>query len=144
MSEHINKFIQKQTCASVCCIDGEGKPYCFTCFYAFEEENKVLYFKSGEGSYHSKLMLENPFVAATILPDKLKTLLVQGIQLEGIILNEDHPLMKKASAIYHKKHPMALAMTGKIWGLQINHMKMTDSNLGFGKKITWQRETEAV
>jgi len=139
MNETIIRFIQKQTCASVCCADEQGKPYCFSCFYAFNAEEGILYFKSSADSHHSALMKKNPFIAGTILPDKLNTLLVKGIQFQGIVLDSQHPLTKKASGNYHKEYPVALAMNGEISVIQINHIKMTDSSKGFGKKITWDR-----
>ena len=137
MNETIIRFIQKQTCASVCCVDENSKPYCFSCFYAFNAEEGLLFFKSSADSYHSALMKKNSFVAGTILPDKLNTLFVKGIQFEGVVLNADHPLTKKASGYYHKRHPLALAMNGEIYVIQINQIKMTDSTKGFGKKISW-------
>ncbi len=140
MKDMVN-FILEQTCASVCCIDQDNKPYCFSCFYALNEEEMVLYFKSSKDAHHSGLLMNNSSVAGTILPDKLKTVLVQGIQFEGEILNEDDPLMKHASSVYHRKHPMALAIPGHTWGIRIDHIKMTDSSKGFGFKINWQRET---
>ena len=139
MNEIIIQFIQKQTCATICCIDEQGKPYCFSCFYTFNPEERLLYFKSSVDSHHSVLMKKNPFIAGTILPDKLNALLVRGIQFEGIVLDEHHPFKKTASNFYHKKHLIALAIPGEIWTVQINYIKMTDSTKGFGKKITWSR-----
>ncbi|HEY8688581.1 MAG TPA: pyridoxamine 5'-phosphate oxidase family protein [Chitinophagaceae bacterium] len=140
MNENIIKFLEKQTCATICCVDEIGKPYCFSCFYAFNAEEGLIYFKSSAESYHSVLMKKNPFIAGTVLPDKLKVLVVKGVQFEGDVADTDHPLMKQASAYYHKKHPMALAMTGEIWIIQIKSIKMTDSTMGFRKKISWSRD----
>jgi uncharacterized protein YhbP (UPF0306 family) len=56
------------------------------------------------------------------------------------MLSPDHLFSRDASSHYHKKYPFALAMPGEIWTVQINSIKMTDSKLGFGKKITWNRE----
>jgi len=139
MNEDIINFIRKQTCATISCINENGKPYCFNCFYAFNNEQGLLYFKSSADTYHSKSIIKNSAIAGTILPDKLKTLLVQGIQFEGEFLTGDHVLAAHASANYHKTHPMALAMPGDIWTIQVNHIKMTDSSKGFGKKIVWDR-----
>jgi len=77
MKESIVQFIQKQTCASLCCVDEQGMPWCFSCFYAFKSEESLLYFKSSADSHHSPMMKRNPFIAGTILPDKLNKLLVQ-------------------------------------------------------------------
>ena len=65
---------------------------------------------------------------------------MKGVQFEGIVLGADHPLTRKFSGCYHKKHPMALVIPGVIQTIQINHIKMTDSTKGFGKKITWNRD----
>lgn len=139
MNEIIKQYIQKQTCATICCVDELNRPYCFNCFYAFNSEDGLLYFKSSADSHHAALMKKNPFIAGTILPDKLNTLAVKGIQFEAIVLNEHHPFSKPASGYYHSKHPIALTIPGETWTLQLNRIKMTDSTLGFGKKITWNR-----
>ncbi len=94
---------------------------------------------------HSKMILINPAVAGTIMPDKLNKLHVKGIQFEGTVLPLEHPSSKNAAAFYYKKNPVAVAMPGEIWTIQINNIKFTDSRLGFGKKLTWSRvEYEAI
>ncbi len=140
MNETISTFLKNQTCASICCVNELGKPYCFTCFYAFNYEEGLLYFKSSANSHHSTLMKKNPFIAGTILPDKLNKLIVKGIQFEGIVLDADDPLVKHSVSNYLKQHPLALAMSGDVWTISISNIKMTDSTLGFGKKITWRKE----
>ncbi len=135
MNDNIIQFIQKQTCATLCCVDEQGKPWCFSCFYAFNRADGLLYFKSSPDSRHSPIIKRNPFIAGTILPDKLNKLLVRGIQFEGMVLDAQHPSADKASGFYHKKYPIALAISGEISVIQINRVKMTDSTKGFGKKI---------
>ena len=137
--ETINRFLQQNSCATLCCINEQGKPCCFSCFYAFNTEAGLLYFKSSANSNHAGLMKKYPFIAGTVLPDKLNKLFVQGIQFEGEVLNTQQPIIKKGLGYYLKKHPLALAMPGEIWAIQINHIKMTDSIMGFGKKILWNR-----
>ncbi len=139
MNKNIIQFINDQTCASVCCVDEQGNPYCFSCFYAFNSVDGLLYFKSSPASRHSSIISKKPFIAGTIQPDKLNILQVKGIQFEGIVLKENHPFTKQASGFYYKKHPIALAMSGEIWTIQMNSIKMTDSSMGFGKKINWDR-----
>ena len=140
MNETIIQFLQQQTCASICTVDETGKPYCFSCFYAFNETTGLIYFKSSADAHHAVLMKNNPFVAGTILPDKLNRISIKGIQFEAIVLDTEQPLVKRTLGIYLAKHPLALAIPGHIWALQINHIKMTDSTLGFGKKIVWHRD----
>lgn len=78
-------------------------------------------------------------VSGTILPDRLNTLLIKGVQFDGIVLNEPGTLTERASQFYHKKHPLALAVAGETWIIQVNRVKMTDTTRGFGKKIIWNR-----
>lgn len=140
MNDKINEFIAKQTCGNLCCVDKQGNPYCFSFFYSFNSEKGLLHYKSSNDTRHSEIILSNPSVAGTILPDKLNMLQIKGIQFEGVILPNEHVLAKHASSHYHKKHPVALAMPGEIWTIQINNIKFTDNSLGFGKKILWGRE----
>lgn len=144
MNDRIVKFIREQTCASVCCADLQGSPYCFSCVYAYDSEENFLYYKSSAGTRHSEILLHHPAVAGTILPDKLNMLHIKGIQFEGIVLPAGHPSAKNASARFHKKHPLALAQPGSIWTIQLNSIKFTDNSLGFGKKTTWDRQVEIM
>ena len=136
--ETISVFLESQTCATICCVSN-GVPWCFSCFYAFDLEHKMLYYKSSGDNRHSETIAENPSVAGTILPDKLKKISVQGVQFQGQVLAVDDPAAGRATSFYHKVHPMALAMPGQVWTVQLNYIKMTDSTLGFGKKIIWNR-----
>lgn len=140
MKNSIDKFINKQTCASVCCIDENNLPYCFSCFYSYDPDETLLYYKTTADSHHSGLLLKNPAVAGTILPDKLNFLKIKGIQFEGIILAKENPLAKNAPAHYYKKHPVALTMPGEIWTIRIDNIKFTDNTLGFGNKLNWKRQ----
>lgn len=140
MKDPIDTYISQQTAATICCIDEKGSPYCFSCFYAYDSKEHLLYYKSSGDTHHSILLLKNPQVAGTILPDKLQKLLVKGLQFEGTLLAGDDPLTQHAATQYYLKHPMAMAVPGTIWTIRIDNIKMTDSSLSFGKKIHWQRE----
>lgn len=141
MNENIIQFLKEQTCSTICCLDEQQQPWCFSCFYAFNAEEGLLYYKSAADSHHSVFLINNPIIAGTILPDKLNKLVVKGIQFQGVLLDFLHPKAAKASFFYHKKHPLALAVPGDMWTVKMEHIKMTDSTLGFGKKILWNRKT---
>lgn len=143
MNGIIVNYLEKQTCASVCSVNEEGKPWCFSCFYVFNSKEGLMYYKSSLDTRHSGVIKNNSFVSGTILPDKLNTLMVKGVQFEGVVLESGHPLAEHAATHYYKKNPMARAIPGQIWTIQLLHIKMTDSTLGFGKKITWSL-TESV
>jgi Uncharacterized protein conserved in bacteria len=139
MNETINRFLAQQTCATICCSDDQGDPYCFSCYYVFNPEKKLLYFKSSDGAHHTTLLVKNPRVAGTVLPDRLTKLVTRGVQLQGEILEQEDPLVKDAFSIYHKNLPLALAMKGQVFVVRLDKIKMTDSKLGFGKKLAWDR-----
>ncbi len=146
MTEKITSYIKEQTCATICCVDEQGMPYCFNCFYAYNEKEQLLYYKSSGDTTHSGILLKNPVIAGSILPDKLVKIHIRGLQFEGILLGADNPVTKNGAAFYYKQHPLAVAMPGDLWTLQLNHLKLTDNALGFGKKIEWRRtgQPEAV
>jgi len=144
MNETIVNFIQQQQIASICCVDEYNNPYCFTCFFAFNRRDGLLYFKSSASSHHIKLLLRQTQVAGTILPGKLEPLSMKGIQFGGMVLPEGHSLTSNAVNSYHFKYPFAMAMPGKVYTIQLTHVKMTDNSKGFGKKITWERNKPAT
>src|SRR5436189_4405502 len=135
MNEIILNFLQKQACATICSVDEDGKPLCFSCFYVFNADEGLLYYKSAANTHHSVLLKNNPLVAGTILPDKLNALFVKGVQFEGAVLSAYHPDAANAAVYYYKQNPLAMAIPGELWIVQLHHVKMTDSTLGFGKKI---------
>jgi uncharacterized protein YhbP (UPF0306 family) len=142
MKERIDKYISQQTCANVCCVDDKNNPYCFSCFYSYNAEDGLMYYKSENDTAHSKFLLQNPVIAGTILPDKLNFLQIKGVQFEGKVLSMEDPLSQHATTHYYKKHPIALTMPGEIWTIQINHIKFTDNSFVFGEKISWNRYSD--
>lgn len=144
MDQRIADFINGQKVASICCIDREDRPYCFSCFFAFDSKKQLLYFKSSMSAHHSQLLVKNGNVAGTINPDKLNTLAIKGIQFSGILLDKDDEGASQASTAYHMEYPFALAMQGEVWTIQLLSIKFTDNTLGFGKKITWEMEQEVM
>lgn len=144
MHSAIIDFALKQKVATISCVDGNGFPYCFSCFYSFNSELGLVHFKSTESSYHSVLLMQRKQVAGTILPNKLNTLAIQGIQFQGELLEDDDPLAENASKSYHLKYPFAIAMSGRVWTIKVHTIKMTDNTKGFGTKHHWSAIEEVV
>lgn len=143
MNDNIIQFVKNQQCASICCTGPDGHPHCFSCFFAFNPDEGLLYFKTSAVSHHAVLMLNNPVIAGTILPDKLQALAVKGIQFSGYVLPILDPGVRDASKRYHRRYPFALVMPGEVWTIQLTHIKMTDSTIGIGKSIIWEKEEAA-
>lgn len=117
-----------------------NEPYSFSCFFAFNSTENLMYYKSNPSAYHSKILLRNPKVSGTIMPDKLNILAVKGIQFTGVVLAENDPLCKDAFKNYHYRFPLAAAIPGIVCAIQLNQLKMTDNVPGIFKKHSWQRE----
>lgn len=141
MNEIIYRFIKQQTCATICCTDEQGIPYCFCCYYVVKPKTGLFYFKSSDNAYHTSLLAINPIVAGTILPDKLSKLITKGIQWRGncwkSITHKRKMQMKSIT-----KNPLALVVKGTVFTIRLNIIKMTDSQFGFGKKNIWKRDEQ--
>lgn len=140
MDKPIIKFLRTQTAASICCVNENGEPYSFSCFYAFNERNNLLYFKSSDTAYHIKLLMKNHAVSGTVLPDRLNILKFNGIQFRGSLLDFNDAICDDASMHYHKRFPFALTITGTVRTIQPDLIKMTGSLLGKMQKWHWQKE----
>ena len=139
MEKDISNFIKDNKIASIACVDENNRPYCFNCFYVFDEKNYLLFFKSSLNTHHSKLISNNPYIAGCILPDKIDFISLKGIQFTGRILTEDFPDDINPELYFHKKLPLALAKPGHVWLIQLETVKMTDNTKIFGKKLKWER-----
>jgi len=140
MKIKIVDFLKKQTAASISCVNEIYEPYSFSCFFAFNSTEKLLYFKSSESASHSRMILKNPNVSGTIMPDKLNKLAIKGIQFTGFVLDRNEPVCADASGNYYFKFPLAVAIPGVVWTIQLNQLKMTNNVLGIFEKLSWQRD----
>lgn len=139
MNKDISNFIKDNRIASIACVDANNRPYCFNCFYVFDEKNNLLFFKSSLNTYHSRLIAGNQNIAGSILPDKIDFLSLKGIQFTGTILTKDFPENLNPELFYHKKFPLALAKPGHVWFVQLEMVKLSDNTNIFGKKLKWKR-----
>lgn len=143
MEAAISSFINSQTNLTFCTCIGEI-PYCANCFYAWNEKLNALIFKSGDDTRHIQEALKNKNIAGTILPDKLETGKIKGIQFSGMFSEPAGEALTICKETYYKKYPFARVFAGEIWMIQLDKIKMTDNTLGFGKKLLWEREKEKL
>ena len=137
-AEKIWSFIGKQTVLNFA-TSQNGIPWCASCYFALDDENKCLVFKSGEESRHMQEAFAQEYVAGTILPDKLLKGIVIGVQYQGK-LTKDEDLIKKGSKVYYSKYPFAKVMDGDMVVVELTHVKLTDNKLGIGKRLVWEKE----
>jgi len=142
MDTKITKFLLKHHLLTLA-TSSDNEPYCCSLFYAYLESHEMLIFMSQDKTKHIRDIKYNNKVAGTIAPETSISK-VQGIQLTGTVEALDGQLLALAKAAYQKKFPMSKLMEGVIYGIELNYIKMTDNTLGFGKKLIWTKESEAV
>jgi len=136
--KHILKFLNKNHVLALCAV-ADGEMWSANCFYVTDSENLSLYFMTELKTLHGTLMAKSPQVVGTIAPHPKTIALIKGIQYRGeatVLTGEEEHL---ARALYCTHFPIAVAMKAPVWRLKLNHIKMTDNALGFGKKLLWDR-----
>jgi len=117
----------------------DNRPWCCQCFYVYIEHLCGLAFTSDTGTRHISEAMQQPYVAGSVVLESKIVGNLQGIQLEGKLIEADGELLREIKTAYMKRFPFALLMDTKLWFLELTTMKMTDNLLGFGKKLYWRR-----
>jgi uncharacterized protein YhbP (UPF0306 family) len=132
----IVKFIKKHHVLTLA-TSIAGKPWCANCFYAYLEQENILIFTSDMDTRHIKEAADNPKVAGSIVLETKIIGKIQGIQFEGVLKFSECDEYKKC---YLKRFPFAILTNTPIWFVDLEHLKLTDNRLGFGKKIIWKKD----
>jgi uncharacterized protein len=117
----------------------DNKPYCANCFYAYLEAENCLVFTSDVETKHVTDALNNSMVAGSVVLETRIVGKIQGLQFCGEMQRAEGELLSRASAVYLKRFPYAALMKTTLWVVHFSFLKFTDNNLGFGKKITWNK-----
>ena len=142
MDSRIVKFLRRHHVMTLAtCRD--NRPWCCQCFYAYVDRLCGLVFMSDATTRHITEAIQQPHVAGSIVLESKIVGKLQGIQLEGILTEPDGELLKEIKTAYIKRFPFALLMDTQLWFLKLTSMKMTDNRLGFGKKLYWERISNA-
>jgi uncharacterized protein len=138
MPPHITSFLRRHHVLTLATLSDSG-PWTAHCFYTYMPEIQAIVFTSDPETRHGRNMLNNPQVSAGIALETKVVGLIRGIQLTGsaTLCHADEGECRKA---YLKRFPYAIAVKLDLWILRIDHLKMTDNRLGFGKKLLWERE----
>ena len=117
----------------------ENIPYCCNVFYIYDEKNNSLIFSSDIKTRHAQEFSENSNVAGTIALETKDVEKIQGVQLLGEIKELKGEELEKASKQYLKAYPYARMMNPHLWEMRLTFVKMTHNQLGFGKKLVWEK-----
>lgn len=138
MDQRIIEFLHSQKALTIA-TSVNNVPYCAYCFYVFDEENKYLIFLSDQSTRHVTEAIENNSVAGTINTDTESVIKLKGIQFIGKFIIPTTEQQLEFYQLYYQKYPFAKAKPSKIWGIELEAIKMTDNTLGFGKKLKWNK-----
>ncbi len=142
LPDSIKKFLLENKVVTICFVDTNNQPYCINCFYAFDENENALIFKSSYGTKHETLIKASAAVAGTILPDQIQFTNLKGIQFNGSVKPDFMLGASTFNAHYAKAFPMSLMLPGYFWIVNLTYIKYTDNTLGFGNKTVWNRDLE--
>ncbi len=134
MESRIEKFLAKHHVMTLATQSAEGV-YCANAFYAFDPSEGTLIFSTDVSTRHGAEMVENRGVAASIVLETKVVGSIQGAQITG----EIEEARAEDQKIYLSKFPYAVVVKLNMWRLRIDHLKLTDNRLGFGKKLIWNR-----
>ncbi len=118
----------------------DNVPWCANCFYVFLEDEAAFVFTTDDHTRHGQEFDKNPEVAGSVVLETSVIGKIQGIQFSGLAERPDKEFKLRAKKAYLKRFPVAALMNTSLWIIKLNHIKLTDNRLGFGKKLRWNRE----
>ncbi|OFX56718.1 MAG: hypothetical protein A2046_00265 [Bacteroidetes bacterium GWA2_30_7] len=134
--DRIIKFIKKHHVMTLStCVNNEL--WTAHCFYAYMKDSNTLIFSSDLKTKHAMDFQKNPNVSGGIVMETKIVGKIQGIQFKGIVSKPYEQDFGKVKSVYLKRFPYAVLVETTLWKLDLNYIKMTDNNLGFGKKLIW-------
>jgi uncharacterized protein YhbP (UPF0306 family) len=134
----IKFFKQHHVFALTTCVN--NVPWSCSCFYALIEDETALVFTSGYETRHVAEAQQNKQVAGVIVLETKIIGKIKGIQFSGRMELATGKLLETAKKAYLKRFPFTALMGTTLWLVFIDYLKMTDNNLGFGKKLVWERD----
>lgn len=135
---HLVRYLKKQHVLSLCCT-ADNELWCANCFYVFDDARMAFWLMTEPDTRHGLLLMKNAHVAGTVNGQPKTVLLIKGIQYRGQITQLKDEAEKQAREAYQKRFPVSRKVTAPLWEIRLDELKMTDNALGFGKKISWQR-----
>ena len=143
MDPRIPKMIQRHHIFTLA-TSADNIPYCSTCFYAYDTENNVFIVTSEKNTRHIAEAAKQYKVAGAIALETKIVGKIRGVQFTGEIKEITGEELKKYKKTYLNKFPYVAPFIKDtpFWIIQPDFFKLTDNNLGFGKKIIWTKSTD--
>ncbi|MDD4031922.1 MAG: pyridoxamine 5'-phosphate oxidase family protein [Bacteroidales bacterium] len=138
--DRISKFFQKHHVFTLATVR-ENCPWCCNCFYVYQPSEVALIFTSDLNTRHAKEALAHPVASGSVVLETKIVGKIQGLQFEGVLSVPEGEWLAKCRKVYLQRFPYAILMETTLWVFTLKTIKMTDNQLGFGKKIYWARES---
>ncbi len=135
---HCLNYLAGQHVLTLCARNGD-EFWAANCFYALDSENISFWLMTEPSTLHGRLMVASPSVVGTVSAQTELVAELQGIQFQGVIALAEGDTGQRGLEAYQQRFPIAKKKSAPLWQLQINQLKMTDNQLGFGTKLLWQR-----
>jgi len=129
----IDTFLQKHHVMSLATSFKDELSVC-SLFYVYSKKLNLFVVASDEKTTHIQHIKNNSNIAGNILLETNTIGKIQGVQFKGKFLKVEDIELKK---LYFHKFPYSKVLNPKLWYIEVTYFKMTDNNLGFGKKLIW-------
>ena len=136
LHKRIRSLFRRHHLLSIASVSERG-PWCASCFYAWDEENNSLVITTDPVTRHGTEFRSNQHVAGTIALETKRIGRIRGAQFTGTVSEPSGEDLRRAKYIYLKRFPYAALAEIHLWVISLDHIKLTDNRLGFGKKIIW-------
>ena len=132
--QKIASFLDEHHVLSLATSSGNALSVC-SLFYRYSQITNSFIVASDDKTLHIQHINKNKNIAGSIVLETKTVGKIQGVQFQGEFLPLEDTDLKQ---LYFKSFPYAKLMMPKLWQIKVNYFKMTDNNLGFGKKIIWE------
>lgn len=143
IDNRIIRFFRKHHVLTIATCNGQV-PWCANCFYVYFEEENALVFTTDGDTRHGKEFVINPRVSGSVVLETMIIGKIRGIQFSGFVTEPSGERMEKARLAYLRRFPVASLMETRIWLVKLTYVKMTDNRFGFGKKLIWEGDENAL
>ncbi|CBG91372.1 YhbP family protein [Citrobacter rodentium] len=138
----ISRWLAKQHVVTWC-VQHEGELWCANAFYIFDARKVAFYLLTEEKTRHAQMSGAQARVAGTVNGQPKTVALIRGVQFKGEIRRLEGEESDAARSAYHRRFPVARALSAPVWEIRLDEIKFTDNTLGFGKKLHWLRQSGA-
>lgn len=140
LDKRIISFIKKHHTLTLA-TSADNIPWCSTCFYIYNEKENNFVITSDTDTRHVSEFIAQPSVSGAISLETLIVGKIQGIQFSGTVEKISGKQFDIAKKAYIKRFPVAAFSELKLWRIEINYIKFTHNQLGFGKKLIWRKKS---